>query len=271
MSPPPESPDNRHLTAGFHHRDHLPHLKREGASYFVTFRLAGTLPATVLAELKHERDLIQAQALAAKRPLTWMEQEELFRWYATRVDAFLDAGHGECWLQRREIAELVAASLRHFQLPVGQAFQPAGARTFQSGRNARSRPSADSADKERATGKSPEPADRNVCPTSAEFRGRYELLAWVVMPNHVHAVVRPLPGHTLSQILKSWKGFSAREANRLLGRDGEFWQGESYDHLIRDDEDMHRCCHYTTMNPVNARFCERPEDWPWSSAYRVAS
>jgi hypothetical protein len=46
-----------------------------------------------------------------------------------------------------------------------------------------------------------------------------------------------------------------------------FWQSESYEHLIRDDEDLHRCCHYTVMNPVNAGFCARPEDWKWSSAH----
>ena len=215
MKPPPEPPDERRLTAGFHHRDHLPHLKREGGSYFVTFRLTGTLPADVVMQLKQERETILAQALAAKRPLTWTEQEELFRWYASRVDRYLDAGHGDCWLQQPEIADIVADALRFYA------------------------------------------------------EQRFDLLAWVVMPNHVHVVVRPLPGWTLSQITKSWKGFSAREANRLLQRAGEFWQGESYDHLIRDEEDMHRCRHYTTMNPVNARLCERPEDWRWSSVYRT--
>ncbi len=216
MKPTPESPDpsKRHLVSGFHHRDHLPHLKREGGSYFVTFRLTGTLPAEVLAQLKQEREIIVAQALAAKRPLTWIEQEELFRWYSTRVDQYLDAGHGECWLRQPEISKIVADVLR-----------------FHAGQ-------------------------------------RFDLLAWVVMPNHVHAVVRPLAEVTLSQILHSWKGYSAKECNRLLQREGEFWQGESYDHLIRDDEDRHRCWHYTIMNPVNARLCARPEDWPWSSAYR---
>jgi len=203
------------LLSGFHHRDHLPHLKREGGTYFVTFRLAGTLPAEVLGQLKAERDAILTQAQAAKRPLTWQEQEELFRWYSTRVDGYLDAGHGDCWLRRPELADLVAGALRFH---IGQ---------------------------------------------------RFELLAWVVMPNHVHAVVRPLPGWTLSEILKSWKGFSAREANKLLQRTGtSFWQEESYNHLIRDDEDLQRHCHYTTMNPVNAGLCATPESWPWSSLYR---
>jgi REP element-mobilizing transposase RayT len=206
----------RHLVSGMHHRDHLPHLKREGASYFVTFRLAGTLPAEVLLKLKQEREVILAQATAAKRPLTWQEQEELFQWYASRVDRELDAGHGNCWMRRPEIAGLVADALR-----------------FHAGQ-------------------------------------RFDLLAWVVMPNHVHAVLRPLPGWTLSGILKSWKGFSSRKANLALKRTGKpFWQLESYDHLIRDDEDSHRCCRYTTMNPVNAGLCKRPEDWPWSSLSRV--
>jgi REP element-mobilizing transposase RayT len=212
----PTTPDApRHLIAGFHHRDHLPHLKREGGSCFVVFRLAGTLPAEVLIQLKAERAALLAQAVAAKRPLTWHEQGELFRWYSERVDRFLDAGHGEGWLRQPQIAQTVADVLR-----------------FHAGQ-------------------------------------RFDLLAWVLMPNHVHAVVRPTAGFSLSQVLHSWKGYSAKEANRLLHREGDFWQGESYDHLIRDDEDLHRCCHYTTMNPVNARLCARPEDWPWSSAFRA--
>jgi REP element-mobilizing transposase RayT len=204
------------LVTGLHSRDQLPHLKREGGAYFVTFRLAGTLPGAVLLQFKQERANIIRQAESARRPLTWHEQEELFYWYAERVDKYLDAGHGNCFLGRPEIAELVSSALRFF----------AGT--------------------------------------------RYDLLAWVVMPNHVHVVVHPLYGWTLSQVLKSWKGYTAREANRLLGRTGQtFWQVESYDHLVRDDEDRQRCCHYASMNPVNAGLCTAQEDWPWSSVYRV--
>ncbi|MBI4327412.1 MAG: hypothetical protein HY674_19435, partial [Chloroflexi bacterium] len=64
-----------HLVSGFHSRGVLPHLKREGGTYFVTFRQAGTLPKEVLLRLKQERDAILQQAEAAKRPLTWHEQE----------------------------------------------------------------------------------------------------------------------------------------------------------------------------------------------------
>jgi REP element-mobilizing transposase RayT len=212
------TPEPSPLLSGFHSRDHLPHLKREGGSYFVTFRLAGTLPAAVLLKFRQEREQILAQALAAKRPLTWHEQEALFRWYCERVDKYLDAGHGQCWLKQPALAELVAKALRFHE------------------------------------------------------NARFDLLAWVVMPNHVHAVLGPRPGWTLSRILQSWKGYTAHEANHLLGHTGTaFWQRESFDHLVRDDEDLHRCCHYTTTNPVNAGYCTRAEDWQWSSLYLPAS
>src|SRR5262245_36484669 len=83
-----------HLVSGFHTRNTLPHLKREGGTYFVTFRLEGTLPAELIQQLKHERAAIVKHAIAANRPLTWHEREELFRWYSSRVDSYLDAGHG---------------------------------------------------------------------------------------------------------------------------------------------------------------------------------
>ena len=60
--------------SGLHSRGRLPHLKREGGTYFVTFRLVGTLPRTVLLQLKAEREAILHQAFAANRPLTWAEQ-----------------------------------------------------------------------------------------------------------------------------------------------------------------------------------------------------
>ena len=154
------------------------------------------------------------QALGANRPLTWHEQEELFKWYSNRVDAYLDAGHGRCFLKDREVAGIVAGALRFFD---GQ---------------------------------------------------RYQLRSWVVMPNHVHAVVFPTDGHDLGSILHSWKSFTSHAINkRLPEKVVPFWQEESYDHLVRDDEDLQRCCHYTIVNPVNARLCSRPEDWLWSSAY----
>ena len=92
------------------------------------------------------------------------------------------------------------------------------------------------------------------------FEGmRYRLAAWCVMPNHVHAVVEPLGEHTLPTILKSWKGFSGKEANRVLRRTGEFWQPEYYDHLIRDEADWVHAVLYVQENPGKAGL----RNWPW--------
>jgi len=93
---------------------------------------------------------------------------------------------------------------------------------------------------------------------------RYELIAWAIMPNHVHAVVRPLPGHELEGILHSWKSFTAKQANTILGRQGQFWQEEYYDHLIRDEEDFCGNVNYILANPAKAGL----EDWAWVGVKR---
>ena len=98
---------------------------------------------------------------------------------------------------------------------------------------------------------------------------QYLLGDWVVMPNHVHLVVWPLPNVTLSTILKGRKQYTATQANRILGRIGErFWQPESYDHWIRNDTEKARISRYIRMNPVKAGLCRDAEDWRWGSAWR---
>jgi REP element-mobilizing transposase RayT len=94
---------------------------------------------------------------------------------------------------------------------------------------------------------------------------RYLLAAWCIMPNHVHVVFSPLPPHSVSEILKSWKGFTARRANQLLNRNGPFWGVESFDHLIRSPEYFEQFVSYVHNNPVKAGLCRTPEDWPYSS------
>jgi REP element-mobilizing transposase RayT len=92
------------------------------------------------------------------------------------------------------------------------------------------------------------------------FEGvRYRLLAWCVMPNHVHAVLQPFEPFHLSSILHSWKSFSAQKINRILRKKGAFWQREYYDHLIRDGEELGRAIAYTAQNPEKAGF----QEWKW--------
>jgi putative transposase len=97
--------------------------------------------------------------------------------------------------------------------------------------------------------------------------GHYVLQAHVLMPNHVHALLEPLV--PLGKLMSGIKGVSAREANLKLGRTGKpFWQDESFDHWTRDPGQFSRTKAYIENNPVKARLCAKPEDWPWSSAHK---
>ncbi|MDD4318807.1 MAG: transposase [Candidatus Peribacteraceae bacterium] len=92
------------------------------------------------------------------------------------------------------------------------------------------------------------------------FEGeRYRLFAWCVMPNHVHVVAQPFPGQTLSAILQSWKGFTAREANKTLRRTGMFWQREYFDRWIRTADELQHHIAYTWENPALAGHAA----WRW--------
>lgn len=78
---------------------------------------------------------------------------------------------------------------------------------------------------------------------------RYLLRAWVVMPNHVQVIVTPLGEHQLSQILHSWKWFTASELNKKMGRSGPYWEKESFDHIVRSSESLERITAYIAANP----------------------
>jgi putative transposase len=97
-------------------------------------------------------------------------------------------------------------------------------------------------------------------------RNLYELVAFVVMYNHVHVLLEPrAPAEGITHWLK---GVTARGANLVLGRSGStFWQHESYDHWARDWGEVQRIIRYIEFNPVAAGLVERVEQWPWSSAH----
>jgi REP element-mobilizing transposase RayT len=186
-------------------RGHLPHWEKEGATYFVTFRLADSLPKSVLDRISSERESIVKTAIQLKRNLTADETKKIQKLSTRIVEEYLDNGAGACHLRRPEIANIVVVALNHF-------------------------------DDE-----------------------RYRLFAWCVMPNHVHVVLRVLPGNKLADVVHSWKSFTAKQANELLGRRGSFWQREYYDHLIRDEQELERAMRYVSENPAKAGL----RDWKW--------
>jgi putative transposase len=94
---------------------------------------------------------------------------------------------------------------------------------------------------------------------------RYDLFAWCVMSNHAHVLLTPRC--ELKDVTQWLKGFTAHQINGLQEARGRvFWQDESYDHWIRDEEEMMRVINYIEENPVKAGLCERAAEWPWSSA-----
>jgi hypothetical protein len=95
---------------------------------------------------------------------------------------------------------------------------------------------------------------------------RYDLHSFVVMPNHVHLLVTPHVPAT--KWLGPLKGFTAHQANALLGMHGAFWQEESYDHLVRTDTEFERIRAYIEQNPVKVGLAGTTGEFRWSSAYR---
>ncbi len=173
----------------------LPHRHQSGATAFVTFRLADSLPAARLKTWHRE----QVEFLAA-HPKPWDEQtwKTYRRNFPQRLEEWLDEPHGECLLRQPAIAAELESALRHFD------------------------------------------------------GDRYVLDAFVIMPNHVHVLVKPLPGHDLEEILHSWKSYTAHRINKQLGRTGQFWEHESFDHLLRSAKQLERLREYIRENPKKA-------------------
>ncbi len=178
---------------------HLPHWKQAGCTYFVTFRLADSIPQEKLIQWKGE---LREWLMRNPEPRTAKQDEEFAELFAERFHAWLDSGLGECWLEKPELSAIVEKALRFFD---GE---------------------------------------------------RYWLGHFVIMPNHVHATVRPLGEYDLSSILHSWKSFTAKEINSALGRHGQVWQDESFDCIVRNESQMQQFSRYIQDNPGKANLRE---------------
>jgi REP element-mobilizing transposase RayT len=186
-------------------RGRLPHWEKEGATYFITFRLVDSLPESVLDRIECERRAIVTTANQLHRDLSADERRKIQLLSTPIIEQFLDNGAGACHLRNPSIAEMMANTLRHFD------------------------------------------------------QSRYQMFAWCIMPNHVHVVVRLLLGEKLASVVHSWKSFSAKQANRILGAHRVFWQREYYDHLIRGEEEFERAVGYVVDNPAKAHL----KHWRW--------
>jgi REP element-mobilizing transposase RayT len=182
----------------------MPHFDSNHVVQHVTFHLADSLPADVLARLEEELRTVPPERQDAER--------------RRRIETWIDAGHGCCLLREPAAACLVQDALLYF----------------------------DSV--------------------------RYRLLAWVVMPNHVHVLFQPMEGWTMARIVASWKSFTGRRLSSLLPASPRsnavhrVWHREYWDRYIRDEQHFHTAREYIHNNPVKAGLVRRPEEWEWSSA-----
>lgn len=101
-----------------------------------------------------------------------------------------------------------------------------------------------------------------------QWQGRIHLHAVVVMPDHVHLLLRPLRDENgwpvpLVDILQCFKGATAHRVNKLLRTSGPVWEEESFDHVLRSDESLKEKCEYIRQNPVQAGLVRKPEYYRW--------
>ena len=101
-----------------------------------------------------------------------------------------------------------------------------------------------------------------------EHGKRIDLIAAVVMPDHVHLLLSPLRydqgwPFPLTDILQCLKGATAHRINKLLHRSGPVWEEESFDHVLRSEESLEQKLEYIRQNPVRAGLVSRPGDYPW--------
>ncbi|MEX2142924.1 MAG: hypothetical protein WD894_26945 [Pirellulales bacterium] len=217
------------MLEGLFRRRRLPHWDAEDATYFITTCLAGSIPAQGLMRLQQFRETLELKPRPIGLSLDEWEARKHKLIFA-RFDGIIDDEPAVRHLANPLAASEVESSLRHF---AGE---------------------------------------------------RYDLLGFVVMPSHFHWIFHPRANWVQScieksrqdgkpdtrtprqRIMQSVKGYSAHQCNRLLDLYGEFWQDESYDHVIRNDNELFRIIQYVENNPVKAGLVSRCEDWLWSSA-----
>ena len=219
---------------------HRPHIHPPDSILFVTYRLAGSIPRATVREYKAKKVWLSGQLRLVSNEARendtpelkrWLEQVENFNrdWFVKFEDIMHKAKNGPVWMKDERVADAVASSLKKLD---GYA---------------------------------------------------YRLDAYSVMSNHVHAVFKPFvsekelrksfdedsrpiftSGHpSLSRIMQSLKGGSSRECNRILSGTGQFWEHESFDHVVRKGK-FYQTVRYLLNNPIKAGLVREWREWRWN-------
>jgi len=97
-------------------------------------------------------------------------------------------------------------------------------------------------------------------------RAGTDVLAYCLMPNHVHLIVVPYDKDSLAKLLRRTHARYARRVNQMHDWQGHLWQ-ERFHSFVTDEGHLLAAARYVELNPVRAAICERAEDWPWSSVH----
>ena len=118
------------------------------------------------------------------------------------------------------------------------------------------------------------PGVPNIIYDSFDWLETDKQLKWIcimVMPDHIHAVFQLGNKKTLSELIQSFRRFTANQINKHLKRTGNIWQANFYDHGIRHDESLHKTVRYCYENPVRKDLVERAEDYPhWRCKFQMS-
>ena len=207
------------------YRRNLPHLQPKGATFFVTFRLAGSLPETLVDQWRQERKWLAHLKQANPNHFARVELDFERTWFA-KFESVLDGGScGPLWLKNEGIADQIAESLHYrdgtvYRLDAFSIMPNHSHVVFK-----------------------PLPCSNVLSAGINQTDQNY---------------------YSLASIMQSLKGFTAHACNRLLQREGEFWAHESYDHYIRDQEEWDRVVAYVVNNPVKAGYVNEWQEWKWN-------
>ncbi len=209
------------------YRRNLPHIQPRPGIFFITFRLAGSLPNHVIEQLKKDRQK-QLKALAEKgvRPSEFKDEKyKVEKRNFAKFDEWLDkCTEGPVWLKDARVAQIVADKIHEL-------------------------------DKKRY---------HLIC--YCIMSNHVHLLIGQTESHRLAASNRPdqTKNYLLTDTLRLLKGSTARLCNLHLGRSGKFWHNESYDHYVRDEEEFARSIEYILYNPVKAGLVENWQDWKFT-------
>jgi len=215
--------------------------------YHVVFRLAGSLPAGVIAELWFQREQEERRVsnVENERERDGLLRECRWKHFDQFEKSLVKSSEGPFWLRKPGVAEIVAGSMRSLDKKkydlIAFSIMPNHVHMVFDLVCRLSEPKAGGRDRVPSYAKT-------VCRVSDPTAG-----------NNSSVV-----SHRVTDIVGSIKKYTALRANRILGRRGAFWQEESYDHVIRDSAELDRTVEYVIMNPVKAGLCNDWREWKWS-------